>query len=52
MLIIVQHFGLEKSTVYEVNNCANMLNAFLNFVDVDTLVFFYQCCCNGLSEVG
>ena len=40
MLIIIQHFGLEKSTVYEVNSCANMLNASFNLVDVITDVFF------------
>ena len=51
MLVIVQHFGLEKAAVYEVKSCANMLNASFNFVDVITDVFFYQCRCNGLSEV-
>ena len=40
MLVIVQHFGLEKAAVYEVKSCANMLNVSFNFVDVITDVFF------------
>ena len=45
-------FWFGKINCYEVNSCANMLNASFNFVDVITDVFFYQCRCKGLSEVG